>query len=225
MKQNPLYLFLLFAIIITTKNGLAIDNPKIQNDINLSGKLYLFPHTYSGSPYMTKDYALGSVFLETGERLDDVRLKYNRLTNELIFYHEKYNKLFVVDNYTLNSFVLNRGRPDSLLFIKYTGDNVGQHLKKGGFINLLYNGKLKLIVKHTASIVPSKEIDVYDKIIQKDRYYLQNGETINEINLSKRDLSKLLPNKKQEIKRIARKTHFRRKSESDMIRLIAEIDK
>lgn len=224
MKQYPIYLFFLLLIVLTNQKTFADNKPQSQNDINISGYLYLFPHTFDGSPYLYNSWSIGSVFLTNGERIDNVRLKYNRLTSELVFYHEKHHKLFVVDPLYFNSFTLNNEQSDSLFFSKYKGETVGLFLKQGDFLNCLYEGKMKFLVKRSASIISSKGLDTKDEIILTNKYYLQYRDKINELKLNKRSLIKLFPIKKQGIKKIARKNHFSRKSEANMIKLISALD-
>lgn len=224
MRRYQIYLFNLLLLIITVNKVSAINNPHNQNDVNICGILYIFPHTYEGSPYLFDTWSIGTVYLENGEQVDNLRLKYNRLSGQLIFYHEKYKKLFVVDTLILHSFTLNNGLSDSLFFTKYEGEELGFRLSKGDFLNLLYDGKMKFMVKRTATISLAKEIDEYNKIEPKNLYFLKNGNKTDEIKLNKRSLMKLFPNKRQEIKKIARQNHFSRKSEIGMLKLISALD-
>lgn len=211
--------------VFAVQKALAFNHPKSQNKVDISGYLYLNPHNYQGSPYLNDSWMLGTIFLENGDEVNNIRLKYNRLTGELVFYHENLKQLFAVDPLILNSFVLNSEETDSLLFTKFTGNDIGVKLRNGDFINYLFKGGHNFFVKRSASIIEAKEVDTKDKIVLQDEYFLQTDTQVNEIKLTLKSLISNFPNRKQELKKLARKNHFRRKNENDMLKMILFLDK
>ncbi|HPR60855.1 MAG TPA: hypothetical protein PLF35_07915, partial [Prolixibacteraceae bacterium] len=143
--------------------------------VNIIGILYKHPNNYEGSPYLFPDWKNGKVYLNNGQTADNLQLKFSILSGELIFYHETLKKLFVVDPISINAFSI-YNNADSLFFIKYEGENLNYRLKNGDFVEILYSGQIKFMLKHTANISIANELNSKDKIFARKRYFIQIGE-------------------------------------------------
>lgn len=200
-----------------------------QNDgekkVDLYGILFYQPNGLDGSPYLLKEWTSGSVVLFNGQEAVNVRMKFNIISNDLIYYNENFRNLFIADRNTVTSFILNKGRNDSLYFIKYDDEELGYRLKKGDFVQLHYNGKNKLLTKYSADITQANDLTSRDKVHPRNYYFIQTGENPTEIKLNLKSVIKVFPEHKKELKKIAASIKFRNKSITDLIRLIEQFEK
>ncbi|MBN2263347.1 MAG: hypothetical protein JW735_10560 [Prolixibacteraceae bacterium] len=220
MKQ--ITLLLLIAIFgLQSLNTLGNNNGE---KVNIVGILYNHPNNYEGSPYLFPDWKNGKVYLSNGQTAENLQLKFSILSGDLIFYHETLKKLFVVDPISINAFTI-YNNTDSLFFKKYEGENLSYRLKNGDFVEMLYNGQIKFMLKHTANISVANELNSKDKIFPRKRYFIQIGENTFETKAKINAVSKLFPESKKEIKRFVNEQHLKRKSLPDIVQLLKYIDK
>ena len=223
MKKNLIIGTALFLLLINI-NLLYAQTTQNKNDVNLYGILYTPNYPYLGSPYLFDSWSTGSVFLKNGTQANNVSLKFDRLSNQLIFYQEDLQKQFSADECTISGFTLTNVYSDSLRFIKYEGKSIESDLKQGDFVQLLYNGQMQLMVKYAASIKSSIERSAKDIIVQKEFYFLKFDSRTEKINLNLKSIVSLFPQKKKQIKELAWKQHFRKNNTSSMVKLISELD-
>lgn len=224
MKINKIIItIILFQLFIVSQSF----GSKIKDEtkkMEIYGILYFHPNIYDGSPYLYNDWSFSSLELVNGDVVDNVRVKYNILTSEIIFYHDKFRKLFAVDQATLKSFTINYNRADSLHFEKYNGNDIGYRLKKNDFVHLLYKGNLKFIVKHTANVSEANDLNSKDKIFPKNIYFIIKGNETIEIRLKTKSVLKIFPEHKQELKKLISENKIKNHSEKELARFIKLID-
>ena len=211
-------------LLIGTLTAQTVQKPKNGNKVELQGILYIHPNIYEGSIYLHREWLSGNITLENGTTAYDIKLKYNILSGDLIFYHETLSKLYVTDRNILHSFTLNQGKPDSLYFIKYNGEGMGFRLKKSDYVELLHNGNLKFMIKHTANISAANELNTKDKVFPRKYYFIEKEGQLHEIKPRVRSVIKLFPDRRSEIKHIAAEHHLHNKSVTDIAKLIKLMD-
>ncbi|MDA3931079.1 MAG: hypothetical protein PF541_19180 [Prolixibacteraceae bacterium] len=215
------YLFVFVFVYFTLHHANA---QKASNGVgNLLGILYQHPRGVEGSTFLSEDWCSGNIKMYDGSVVNDVRLKYDILKNDLVFYNPEFKRIFIIDPVTISSFTMVE-KQNTMYFIKYNGVELGYRLKNNDLIHVLYNGKIKLLAKHTSDISEANDINSKDKIYPKDYYFIQNGDVVHEIKLKLNSVLRLFPKQKQKIKKLASEIHFRRKSETEMHRLIEGID-
>lgn len=214
--------FLLFiSIVLTGKNTFAqFANVQGDQQVDLYGILFYQPHGLDGSPYLYNEWNTGNVILENGLEATAVRMKVNILSNDLVYYNEHFKNLFIADKATVHSFVLKKDRPDSMMFIKYQGPELGYKLKNKDFVHLVHQGKITLLAKYSADVSEANDITSRDKIYPRNNFFILYNNKLTELKLSQKSLIKTFPEHKKEIRRLATSIHFRNKSLSDMNRLI-----
>ena len=62
-------------------------NQTSHND--LYGILYQHPRGIEGSTFLTDDWCIGTVKLFHGRQVENIRMKYDRLNNNLVYYNDR----------------------------------------------------------------------------------------------------------------------------------------
>lgn len=214
--------YILVTIILTI---LSFGTCFGQNDeIPVYGIIYQHTKGLSGTPFLNKEWSIGNIITTNNDVARNQRLKYDILKNELVYYNEKYKRIFTVDPLTVSAFVLNPGMRDSIFFQKYKGPEIGYRLKPGHFVEMAYKGSVELIIRHTADISEANDITSKDKIIRKDLYFIQQDENIHEIKPTLRSIIKLFPEHKQTIKKTAHDINFQKRSTASLVELLGKLD-
>jgi hypothetical protein len=208
------YAILLFPLISYGITGSPIGN------VNLSGRYYLYPVGLEGNPYLFEDWKSANILLENGKIAEGEKVKFNIISNDLLFYNEDLKRVFVVDRGTIKNFTINPGTPDSLFFIKYIGENIGYKLKENDFIHVLQSGAISFFVKNSADIVNASDVNSKDRIYPKAYYFLQTRNGFFEIELNVNSIIKLFPERKKEIKMLAKTNKIKRNSVKSITKLI-----
>jgi hypothetical protein len=216
--QIGIVLFLFLSVFVSGENEFP------QENVKLTGKYYSYPIGLDGSPYLQDEWQEGNLNLENGKTAYNIKIRFNLINNDLIFYNEALKRVFVVDKETIKSFIVKPGRNDSLLFIKYKGPEVGFKLRKNDFVHVLYQGKISFMVKHWANIVNATDISSKDKVYNKDFYFVNFDKNTDEIKLNYRSIYNLFPNKKKEVKRIISENKIRKANERNLEILFNIID-
>lgn len=188
---------------------------------NMYGEIYYNPMGYEGTPYFQENWSVGKVYLKNGKTVENVQVKLNILTNDLIFYNANYKRLFKADKNTVDAFTLHPDSDDSLYFIRYEGPSLSYRLQTGDLIQVLQNGDLSLWVKRTSNVSSSNDVSNRDKIYPKNFYFLKTEKGVFETSLSVKSIVNHLPQRKQEIKEIVKTNKIRSKSEKNLSRLIS----
>lgn len=145
----------------------------------------------SGTPYLVDKWSNGEVRLANGSLVKPKAIKFDVVTNKLLFQQE--DKVFEffprVAAFTL---LLPDGKRTFLL--KDSG--------KDGYFELLVDGNIQLLKKITKTVLERKGYNsaVMEKVIDENiSYAIIEGGKQKEIKLTKKSLSAALPNHKTEI--------------------------
>lgn len=224
MKTKLIGIFIL-AILATAQYSKA-QFPDLQGrqQVNLYGILFYQPHGLEGSPYLFPDWRTGHVKLYNGQEATEVKMKLNILSNDLVYYNEHFKNLFIADRNTVESFVMKKNQPDSMLFIKYQGTEIGYKLKNNDFVHLVHEGKITLLAKYSADVSEANDITSRDKIYPRNNYFVVYNNKVTELKLNLKSFTRVFPEHKKEIRKLATSIHFRNKSLRDMNRLIIEFE-
>jgi hypothetical protein len=226
MQTNHTFLIILLITLTFVGKFCSAQFPNVKGDqqVNLYGILFYQPHGLDGSPYLSNDWHIGNVKLINGEEATLVKMKFNILTNDLVYYNEHFKNLFTADKQTVESFVIKKDRPDSMLFIKYHGPELGYKLKNNDFVHLAHAGKIKLFVKYSADVSEANDITSRDKIYPRYNYFIVHNEELTELKLNLKSFIKAFPEHKKEIRKLGAAIHFRNKSLTDLTRLLTSFE-
>lgn len=214
-------IFIMLNLLVVASNNKGYP----QENINLTGKFYAYPIGLDGSPYLQSEWQVGNLNLENGKTAYNVRIQFNIISNELIFYNESLKRVFIADKGTIHSFVMNPESADTLFFMKYSGPEVGYKLKKDDFVHVLSQGKINFMVKHSANVINATESNARDKVYPKDFYFINFNNQTLETKISYRTVYSLFPSKKKEIKKMISENRIRKATEDNLIKLFKVINK
>ncbi|MBN2807800.1 MAG: hypothetical protein JXR22_14175 [Prolixibacteraceae bacterium] len=222
MKTSHILLsvMLMTFLIAGKKSSAQFPNVQADQQVNLYGILYYQPHGLDGSPYLSNEWRTGNVRLTNGEEASSVKMKLNILTNDLVYYNEYFKNLFLADKLTVASFVMKKDQPDSMLFIKYQGPELGYRLKKNDFVHLVHAGKITLLVKYSADVSEANDITSRDKIYPRNYYFVVYENRVTEVKIKLKSITKAFPEHKKEIKKLATSIHFRNNSLGKLKQLV-----
>jgi hypothetical protein len=226
MKRFQHKIMLFSGLIILTLSAFASGEKEYpQENVKITGRYYNYPIGLEGSPYLHEEWQAGNLNLENGKTANNVKIKFNIITNDLIFYNEALKRVFIVDKATIKSFVMNPGRSDSLYFIKYNGPGVGFKLKTNDFVHVLSQGKINFFVKHLADVIDANDINSKNRVYPKNFYFFSGENNTDEIKLDYRSVYNLFPSKKKELKKLIIENKIKRANENNLIKLFKLIEK
>ena len=211
------YPILVIVFSITVLSNLQSQNIDIQAP---PGHNYIyvndFPRNVEGSPYLN-DWQLSDIFLENGETISDIMVRYNVFTDQML-YQDK-NTAYVI------------GSPDSISEIKVSGKifeykqyTEGKKSEKG-FFETIVKGKVGLLNKYEIKIIASNyniALDVgnkNDRLVIKEQLYLQQGGQIVILN-KKSVLSEVFKDKFKEVSDYMSNEELSYKKKQDMIKIV-----
>lgn len=223
IKKIFLFLFLIQVFLNTTaKTDEFAEIPP--EKVNLTGKLYMHPVGLDGSPYLIEDWIDTDLFLENGQVAKNIKTKLNLIDNDLIFYNDGLLRVFTIDKETINKFKYKVGNSDSTLFIKYTGKELGYRLKSNQFVEVAYDNRIRLIIKHFAEVISPNDLSSKKKVYSKKSYFLIINDTPQEIKLRYRYIYKIFPEKKKEIRKLIKENKLRKQNISNFNKLLRIIE-
>ena len=231
------YLLLIIAI---ASHGLSFaqnnHSPNHANrfEAHLSGEVYIPPVIHSGSQWFISDWCNGSVILKTGEKVNQVLLRYNGFLDELFWLTPDNYDQIRLDKLLISSFVLNpTGSGQQLHFKNMSVSGILGGSRENVFMQVLYEGDISLFVIRkirltggTTSVMVG-DVLVPRQIIGPDYlYYLQRmGSEPEPILPNRRALINTFPEHRQEIRQALRRNHNRVRTEIQFIEAIAIIDR
>ncbi|HPR31562.1 MAG TPA: hypothetical protein PLK12_05690 [Prolixibacteraceae bacterium] len=200
--KNTIQTFLFLVLSVGIAFGpIRVTAQKPVPHVNIYGVENSAPINLSGPIYLQDSWSYGTLYLRNGQVADSAKLRFNILTGDLVFYHERFKKYYVADRNTFDSFILNKAR--SSFFEKYSGRNIGQKVQTGDLVEVLYQNKAKLVVKHTAIVSERSGSYEKDLIVPRKYYVLQFAGIDTEVRLTPRSLFSVFPDRKKEIRKTA----------------------
>jgi len=160
----------------------------------------------------------GDIILNNGKIITNQFIRYDGLNDQLIISSKNSSQKLVVEKYTIQGFVI--GTINSDLKLKYRRMNIREKYSfenHDAFLQVLVSGKNNLYAyrKLIKSNEPNRIANYYNYFIQKE-----NGSMINIIELSRRSIIRLFPEKSELYRTQLRKAHNRVLDEAGLIRAI-----
>jgi hypothetical protein len=188
----------------------------------ITGEVFSNPVFYKGSQFYNDNWDLGEIRLINGKTVKNKYLKYNSLTDDLYWLRKNDYQQIIVNKDIVKEFTLISDKTNSkMLFRKMKITNWYTKDSASVFLQVLTEGKITLysfrkiqIINNTNELFP-----FYKYLISKD-----DGSPSYFVPLRK-NLLKLYPEKKAEIRAILRKEHLRvKKHEEQLIKAIELIN-
>ena len=173
-----------FILISPTITGQVAQNEKSGSEtplfINIAGELYtgvLQPDTY-----LNPEWTEGDMLLETGEKISNIFLRYNGLTDELFWKEPVADKIIKVDKELVKGFHFNDFRGDTTVYFRrmkikkdYVSDSALCFLQEIDFINIrLFIYHSKFFLKRESFSLNGKT-SIRDVYIEQPVYFIQTG--------------------------------------------------
>lgn len=185
--------------------GISIDKENYERE--LSGEL--FAQTLDTITWFNKDWISGDIFLADGEVIRNKQIKYNGFLDEIFWKEPKSGKTIKLDKKAILKFhFLNLNGDTSVYFRKYMVKRDILIDSSEVFVQEIYLGKLSLFIFHYIYVerreIVAKNNVLFEKEIylEKPVYFLSNtnNRTIALKSLTWKNLSALLPDRKQKIR-------------------------
>jgi hypothetical protein len=215
-------LFLLFGLFsIPSSFSQSINNNPV-TDFQVKNAIHLYNHftdgnapIFNGPQYIYYIFKMeGSPYFVTGN-YSKGWVEYNRqVYNPVsIFYDIERNQLVLLNADSLSNIVMHNEFIDSFHLSGHTfislKEDFKQNLYNTGFYDLLYNGHVQLLARRIKAvedkIVGSELIRIF---YTRDHFYIHKA-GIYYLVSNKKDVFRLLADKKHEIKKMMRKKHLK----------------
>jgi hypothetical protein len=173
-----------------------------------------------GSPYMDQNYKLGQFFVDK-KSYGNVMMRFNTYTDEIELMPidgEEVGALMKIDNSRLTF----ENKTLKLLSYKDEDGNV----QKGYFLVLNTSHNVKLLLKKKCVFSPNEkaltanQADRAAKFTQYDYFYILKEGTPIMVSPKKKDIVKLFPDKKNEIKGYIKSERLKLKKQEDFAKLV-----
>lgn len=162
----------------------------------------LYPHIRGNQFLFTNDFVKGSVTIE-GRRFPDLRLKYDIYNDQILTINER-NIIIQVNKEMVDSFSLDYNNR-TYRFGKVDIDSIDN---PRGYINVLCDGPLTLVVRYRKEILLHAVENIYDIFSQNQKVYLKKDGLFHPVAL-RRDLFKSFGELKPEVKNYLRSNRIR----------------
>jgi hypothetical protein len=228
--KRKLILCLAFVSLVPLSKGQDVlgtrDKYPEMRYLGLSGSLYY--NTYNqvkGSAYLSETWTKGIIILTNGVALKDVSFKIDFYTQQLLVYHEILKRVIAIDNINLRYLVFNDNDVERK-FIKFDGLKTLTAAKNGLIVEALTEGKIsfyKVFYKNKISLLEPVKPYI-DEFTDATKYYLLKGSVYIPVNPGKRNLIKIFPEYKADIKQHIRKSHLKLRKEKDFSMAVSYIN-
>lgn len=221
---NLLWLAVMFLSLVTfgqSKTLVGLNGKPLEINRDLS---------IEGSPYLTENWCEGSIVLTSGQKISNLKLKYNAFHDRLEYLMN--GQPLFIDNNRLRSFILfncSESMTSALIF-----QNGFNNLPEGGafnFYTIIFNNKSQLIKSIKKSIYEAPEASFNSakkekKYITTERYFLidslQNGK---EIKLNKKSILSVTGLEKGRLNTLLKNRNIDLKKENGLVQLLSILNK
>lgn len=223
-------LLLLSFILLSPKITAQVDEYTGKTLISATTIYTTNEKDYTGSPLLKESFKNGIFTFKNGTRSKIVPINYDSHKNQVLFIEDDQIKVLNTTNIAGFQFIINKPNEINEQFayaIKIKGADIPANVP----LQVLYNGKVKLLIYHHTHLLKGNSRDPYtghitDRYFTKEDYYLvkPDGTFKNtKLNLKNivRDLEKSY---RKELNTYIRKNSLSRKSTSDVIELLSFYD-
>ncbi len=193
---------------------------RISADPSLVRSLSSAGEEISGNPFLFSEWKAATVvFMDNSFKNMNALIKYNLIANEILVKQNDIEGVFQED---IKEFIINDGSQNAIFRKGFSGDR----LKKGDFVEVLYDGSTKLLKKIEKIVIESKGYNtgtIERKVDQSLRYYIVKNDMVSEVKLNEKSILDYF--KLSNLSSYINQNKLNLKKESDLIQLIKYIDK
>ncbi|RYY07899.1 MAG: hypothetical protein EOP43_01850 [Sphingobacteriaceae bacterium] len=213
------------AIIILLATSCIVRNTYAQTYQNQISGVATQTKDYTdikGSPYLSDDWAKGSVLLNNMQAYSNIEVKYNEYTDKLHFRGKNDETLNFSDK--VKEFTITYTKETNLITEHYrSGYNNIPGIETDAYLQTLSEGKAQLLKKTLKKIQTNNEygsISTNKSFVPSIRYYIINGEKASMIKKDKKSVFSALGNKQSELESYSKTNNIDFKKDADLINLI-----
>ncbi|WP_303919954.1 hypothetical protein [Draconibacterium sediminis] len=232
IKYTGVILGVLLAFVVQAQE-MGIDTYELNSESNnLQGKMLgevitldAEVNTYFLYP---DDWVPGSLKFTNGNVFEDLRIRYQAFTDELITYNKNGRFLYQIEKELVESFTFQDGS-QSRKFVRLTKNNNQQ---TNMYLEELYKGTVSLMVNwyiYEQSVSPYKDKNGITRAVEyhlrKDYYLYTEQDGLTKIRLSRAALLSRFPENQRQIRKLLRQNKLHVNNEFTMVnalRLLAE---
>lgn len=241
MKQAIALFSLAFLISVNFRPVFAQTNPNpgetqaritqefIQSRMYEAIKGYNKDRTTEGSPYYNESWKKG-YFIKHNDRITaDYPMRFNIFKNQLEFKFDE-NTPYIASKKPIKGFVLTPNNEPEIMF-KKGFDIPDSDITGNTFLQVLYDGRTKLLVYHSSQFYKGHTKDMFtgkktDKYVHKTDYFLTNSEgNLVQVKLKEKDILKKLGERANQLKSFINRNDLNLKNEEDVVTLLTEFDR
>lgn len=220
--RPKIFILLLTALTI----GLSTLETKAQFLQDVQGNL-IREVKYSdvnGNPYLSAEWTKGSILLKNGKRYTNIQLKYDLVSDELLFKDDKSQQMMSftepVIEFRLNTDSENRVSPMLFRSGFVSDDGVGAK----AYFQVMCDENVKLLKKQVKAIRETREYSsaiTTKNFSESTSYYLLKNNKAFKIKKDAKQILGVLGNQTDALEKFIKDNNLNLKNESDLIRLVA----
>jgi hypothetical protein len=181
--------------------------------------------------WFNKNWLPGDIFLNSGEIVRNINIKYSGLLDELFWLEPKSGKPVKIDKEAIQKFHFQSVRGDTS--VNFRKIKIKRELSNDSIEVLgqeIYRGNLSLFVRHTFYVRQREIINTNSGIIQRDSYeedplYIicfMNKKTVALKGLTRKNLYAFAPDKKEQIKQFFNQSRHLKVETNDEIKVLMQ---
>lgn len=232
----------LFAVGIISYQSVFAQTENANNLIrDVDGRLNMGTYTTSsfdsryegikGSPFFISEWISGQMAFMDGKVFNEVPLKYNAYTKELMMKRPSGDSLIIFP-YQVQSFTINDPvTKANFTFKRYPKAQTPKYDMRDVYLLVLYEGKTNLLKLVKKNLKKADYKDPYSNNIRYDTYedaneyyLLKTDGSLSKIKRSKKSVLEALSDKEVAIKALLEQEKIELKSERELVRVVAKYD-
>lgn len=229
MKTSRRYQIVLFFVLLVLSFKISAQPPKNWDQEKIMGRRYVLHERYKGSPYLNKDWVLGQITFNSGEKRNQMPIKYDGFHDELITYSKLNSSLIQIEKSTIKSFKFtmqgNEYYFERRFFTNFLKD-------EDRFFQVFYDGNVDLLCYRkieltTTSLYWDASGNMKHKEFRKYyKYFLfKEGKGYRLTNLRKESLLRYFSGtQKKQVKQLIRKNHIHFDTPEEFARALSVLE-
>lgn len=232
----------LFAVGIISCQSIFAQTENANNLIrDVDGRLNMGTYTTSsfdsryegikGSPFFISEWISGQMAFVDGKVFNEVPLKYNAYTKELMMKRPSGDSLIIFP-YQVQSFTINDPvTKANFTFKRYPKAQTPKYDMRDVYLLVLYEGKTSLLKLVKKNLKKADYKDPYSNNIRYDTYedaneyyLLKTDGSLSKIKKSKKSVLEALSDKEVAMKALLEQEKIELKSERELVRVVAKYD-
>lgn len=181
---------------------------------------------YSGGPFYTEDWTMGTVKLISGEVYNNIKIKYDLYKDNFIYFNELIMQSVLIDKKIIDEVILND--PTTKNKLKLIRNSIDTTANDRFYFALLegdiplYMKKIKLIEEYKVNY---QNGSLLGKFHEKTTYYFVLNNTFYQIPHRKRKFLSFFQEQAPELKRYMKKNKLSLQSQEDLTSIFVELNR